>query len=161
MEYNNSLEPKRMLSFNDYMRQASEDRPTEEVSRKSNIKVTRVENEEDDTESTELSDNNDNNSDQEDSRDDTSNDDPDRQGAIRTVEGAHLVYKRQSEDGTYEELWIYRENDDFHNEIEIKRAIVAGTDIEVDDIKDEESEQKVEMWAAGNIQMIKLSNLQN
>ena len=31
-------------------------------------------------------------------------DDPDRQGLIRTVKGAHLVYKRKQEDGTYDEL---------------------------------------------------------
>ena len=45
--------------------------------------------------------------------------DPNRSGIIRTVNNAHLVYKRQSETGTFEELWIYNIHDKMHDDLDV------------------------------------------
>jgi len=86
--------------------------------------------------------------------------DPDRQGLIRVVPGAHLVYKRVDEDGTFEELWIYNIPDsELESELEIRRAILAGTDIPRGKTQTEDGVQSYEMWTAGNAQMVKISGL--
>jgi len=86
--------------------------------------------------------------------------DPDKMGLIRFVKGAHLVFKRQAEDGTYEELWIYQI--DRHNSgSKIKKAILAGTDIDLDTEQSEDGKQSCEMWTVGNAQMVKIEGLPN
>ncbi len=86
-------------------------------------------------------------------------DDPDRQGLIRVVPNAHLIYKRASEDGTYEELWIFNTGEQFDEELNIRRAILAGTDIEMNKMASKDGSQSYEMWNAGNAQMIKITGL--
>lgn len=86
---------------------------------------------------------------------------PDRQGIIRTVEDAHLVYKRQQEDGTFEELWIYNVGDKLQNEVDIRRDILAGTDIPAKKTRTSDGQQSYEMWTAGNAQMILIRGLPN
>lgn len=79
--------------------------------------------------------------------------DPDRQGLIRTVKGAHLVYKRETEDGTFEELWVYNSND-MRQESETKRAILSGTDIPPNKLTSPDGSQSFELWASGNVEMM-------
>ena len=86
-------------------------------------------------------------------------DDPDRQGLIRVVPGAHLVYKRADEEGTFEELWIYNTSDKFDDELETRRAILAGTDIEMNKMKSKDGSQSYELWNAGNAQLLKITGL--
>lgn len=86
--------------------------------------------------------------------------DPDRQGLIRVVPGAHLVYKRVNEEGTFEELWIYNiPENDLNGELEIRRAIIAGTDIPRNKTQSEDGVQSYELWTAGNAQLIKIVGL--
>lgn len=93
--------------------------------------------------------------------DNEDNSDPDRQGLIRRVPGAHLVYKRQSETGTFEELWIYECPAEMKDEISIKTAILAGTDVDSSTGKSEDGEQTYELWNAGNAQMMLIQGLPN
>lgn len=78
----------------------------------------------------------------------------------RTVKGSHLVYKRATEEGSYEELWIYQ-TDNIKNDQTIMKAILAGTDIPAGKMKSEDGMQSYEMWSAGNAQMIKIEGLPN
>lgn len=89
----------------------------------------------------------------------TEPEDPNRQGMIRTVKGAHLVYKREVEDGTYEELWIYNSST-LRDEIVIRKAILAGTDIPVNKSQSPDGSQSYEMWAVGNAEMVLVKGLQ-
>ena len=86
------------------------------------------------------------------------NADPDRQGMIRTVKGAHLVYKRQSESGTYDELWVYNTTD-MRTEMETKRAILSGTDIPTTQTQSPDGEQSYQIWSTGNVQMLQIVGL--
>ena len=88
-------------------------------------------------------------------------DDPDYQGAVRTVPSAHLVYKRQLEDGTFDELWQYNLGDDFKKELKIRRAIIAGTDIPINKMRSPDNTQSYELWTIGNGQMLKVKGLPN
>lgn len=87
--------------------------------------------------------------------------DPDFQGDIRTVTGANLVYKRKTEEGNYEELWIYKVGDDVQKEVTIRRAILAGTDIVPSQRESEDGTQEAETTTLGNVQYLKISGLPN
>jgi len=87
--------------------------------------------------------------------------DPNYQGEIRTVTGANLVYKRQDDGGTYEELWIYNVGDDVKAEVQIRRAILAGTDILPSSRESEDGSQQADTYTVGNVQFLKLSGLPN
>jgi hypothetical protein len=87
--------------------------------------------------------------------------DPDKQGIIRVVKGAHLVYKRETEDGTYEELWVYKTGNPTRDEYKIRKDILAGTDIAFDKMSSEDNAQTYELWTSGNVQMIKIDGLPN
>ena len=87
--------------------------------------------------------------------------DPDYQGNIRTVTGANLVYKRKQEDGNYEELWIYNVGDDVKKEMQIRRAILAGTDIAPNQRESEDGTQHEETSTLGNVQYLKVTGLPN
>lgn len=91
---------------------------------------------------------------------DQTTEDPDRQGLIRTVKGAHLVYKRQIEDGTYEELWQYNIGS-MRDELEVRKAILAGTDIPTNKTRSEDGSQTYKLWTAGNAELLVISGLQN
>jgi hypothetical protein len=90
---------------------------------------------------------------------DDEQDDPDRQGLIRVVPNAHLVYKRAAEDGTFEELWIYNTGDSFEPELETRRAILAGTDIPMNSMTSQDGNQAYVLWTAGNAQMLHITGL--
>ena len=89
------------------------------------------------------------------------NQDPNKQGIIRKVKNAHLVFKRQNEEGTYEELWVYKSGDKLDKEMEIRRDILAGTDIPQNSSKSKDGSQTYDLWSVGNIQFLHISGLPN
>lgn len=91
---------------------------------------------------------------------DKTTEDPDRQGLVRKVKGAHLVYKRQIEDGTYEELWIYNSGN-LRDELDVRKAVLAGTDIPTTKTTSPDGAQKYELWSAGNAEMLQIKGLPN
>lgn len=86
--------------------------------------------------------------------------DPNRQGVVRTVKGAHMVYKRQTEDGTYEELWIYNIGN-MRDELQVRKAILAGTDIPTNKTVSPDGSQQYELWSAGNAEVLQIKGLPN
>ncbi len=90
-----------------------------------------------------------------------SNDDPDKQGLIRTIPNAHLVYKRQGEDSTYEELWMYEIKKGMRDEYDIRNDILAGTDIPPKGTKSPDGSQSYDMWTAGDMQLLQIVGLPN
>jgi hypothetical protein len=86
--------------------------------------------------------------------------DPNRAGVIRNVKGAHLIYKREIEDGSYEEMWIFNSGE-FKKDIEIKKAIIAGTDIPSHSTRSPDGSQELKMWSAGNADIMVLTGLAN
>ncbi len=84
---------------------------------------------------------------------------PDFQGAIRTVRGANLVYKRKTEDGNFEELWIYNIGKDIKKETQIRRAILAGTDIDPSSQESDDGEQRADTTTTGNVQFLHITGL--
>ena len=87
--------------------------------------------------------------------------DPGRAGLIRTVDNAHLVYKRQEEDGTFEELWVYNVGDQLNDELTIRRAILAGTDIPQGKTRSEDGTQSYTVTTMGNAQLVHIIGLPN
>lgn len=83
---------------------------------------------------------------------------PNRAGVIRHVAGAHLVYKRETGDGTYEEMWIYNSGD-FKKDLTTKKDIVSGTDIPATSTTSPDGSQQLTMWSAGNATVIKITGL--
>lgn len=84
--------------------------------------------------------------------DDVSNgaDDPDRQGEIRHVTNAHLVFKRKDERNQFTELWIYKENALQKKTNKTYDAIIAGTDIPRGQRTSEDGSQTVSVWEIGS-----------
>lgn len=88
-------------------------------------------------------------------------DNPNKQGIIRRVDGSHLVYKRQSEDGTFEELWIYNISKDLKNELSVRSKILAGTDIPPNRTKSPDRKQSYTLTTLGNAQYLHIKGLPN
>lgn len=87
---------------------------------------------------------------------------PDKQGMIRVVKGAHLVYKRKSPDGFYEELWMFNIGKDAQrDEMEVRSEILSGTDIPESSTRSEDGAQYYELRTSGNGQMMKIVGLPN
>ena len=87
--------------------------------------------------------------------------DMDRQGVIRTAPNAHLIYKRQNEEGNYDELWIYNTGADMKDELEIRRNILAGTDIPTSRTKSDDGTQIYTLASMGNAQYLQIRGLPN
>jgi hypothetical protein len=87
--------------------------------------------------------------------------DDDKQGIIRTIKNAHLLYKRQDGDGTYVELWVYNISKGIHDEFKIRNAILDGTDIETKTGASPDNKQKFELWTIGERQFIQITGLPN
>jgi len=87
--------------------------------------------------------------------------DPKRAGVIRVVDNAHLVYKKQSENGTYEELWIYNIRNNTNDELKIRRDILAGTDIPPQKTRSPDGVQTYISSTIGNAQMLEIKGLPN
>ncbi len=87
-------------------------------------------------------------------------DDQDRQGNVHYVKDAHLVYRRKQEDGTFEEMWIYNVGDEAARKPDdIIRDILAGTDIDDNQISSEDGAQEYTLWTVGNGQILKITGL--
>jgi len=86
--------------------------------------------------------------------------DPDRQGTIRAVKKAHLVYKRESGDGGFEELWVYNVGT-MKDELETRKAILAGTDIPPGKTTSPDGTQTYSIWSTGNAEMLSIKGLPN
>ena len=86
-------------------------------------------------------------------------DDPNRQGVIRYVDNAHLVFKRQNEKGTFDELWVYNIGDNINDELQIRRNILAGTDIPPQKTQSQNGSQSYTLTTLGNGQLLYISNL--
>jgi len=85
-----------------------------------------------------------------------------RQGLIRTVKGAHLVYKHQNETDRYDELWVYKtKNNGVFQDLDIKNDILSGTDIPINSAKSEDGEQEYDIWHSGDTVFLKIFNLPN
>lgn len=78
----------------------------------------------------------------------------------RYVKGAHLVYKRATEDGNFEEMWVYR-LDDMKQGLQTRRAILNGTDIDPTTNQSADGSQYAESFIAGNAQIIRIVGLPN
>lgn len=87
------------------------------------------------------------------------NDDPDDLGVIRTIPNAHLVYKRRNDEGTFDELWVYNTTDKIQDEIDIKRAILSGTDIPKGSTKSQDGSQQASLTTLGNGQLLFITGL--
>lgn len=83
------------------------------------------------------------------------------QGSIRNVPGAMLVYKRQAEDSTYEELWIYNVGRDIKYETKLRRAILNGTDISPQTGYSGDRKQTSKIYSIGNVQYLNIFGLPN
>lgn len=92
---------------------------------------------------------------------DKSTEDPNKAGLIRKVKGAHLVYKREQPDGRFEELWIFNSSDAVKQSMDIRSAIIAGTDIPVNKTSSPDGEQSYQLWTAGNAEILNIVGLQN
>jgi hypothetical protein len=90
-----------------------------------------------------------------------SEEDPDRQGTIRSVKGAKLIFKRQQPDGTFAEMWAYNVGQGLHETLGIKRAILAGTDIPENHFQSPDGQQRYKIVTMGNAQLIKIEGLPN
>lgn len=84
-----------------------------------------------------------------------------KEGVVRKVKWAHLVHKKLEADGTYNELWVYEvgSKDRFRDELEIRKDILAGTDIPVNKTKSPDGSQHYELWSIGNVQMMNIKGL--
>lgn len=91
--------------------------------------------------------------------------DPNKEGpSIRHVDGAHLVYKRENPQGTFDELWVYKITDggeEIRNELKIRRDILNGTDILPNKYSSEDGTQKLEIVTIGNAQLLRISGMPN
>lgn len=85
--------------------------------------------------------------------------DADFQGEIRTVRGANLVFKRKTEDGNFEELWIYNVGNDIKRETQVRRAILAGTDVDPGSQESKDGSQRAESSTTGNVQFLHIIGL--
>lgn len=83
----------------------------------------------------------------------------DFQGEIRTVRGANLVFKRKMDDGNFEELWIYNVGNDIKRETQIRRAILAGTDIDPGAQESKDGQQRANTSTTGNVQFLHIIGL--
>jgi hypothetical protein len=82
-------------------------------------------------------------------------------GLIRSVAGANLVFKKEEPDGNYNELWIYNVGDDSFKESKIRKAILAGTDIDPYSMSSGDEKQKAQTYTLGNVQFLEISGLPN
>lgn len=87
--------------------------------------------------------------------------DPNRQGLIRTVKGAHLVYKRKNEEGTFDELWVFGTGGDMEGSLKVRRDILAGTDIPPRATKSQNGAQSYTLKTLGNGQILHIKGLPN
>lgn len=116
-------------------------------------------NDNEDDRSTQIDSQDQNNLSDEEASQEPSSDDPDYQGNIRTVTGAELVYKRQDQNGTYDELWILTIGKDAEAENNIRKSILSGTAIDPNTQQSDDGTQNASTTTMGNIQFIEITGL--
>lgn len=81
-------------------------------------------------------------------------------GLIRSVDDAHLVYKRKNSTDRYDELWMYfLKHDNKFQDFKLKKNILAGTDIPSNAQSSADGVQTYELWYVGNIGFLHVINL--
>lgn len=85
---------------------------------------------------------------------------PNKEGLLRTVRGAYLVYKRATAEGNFEELWVYNMGN-VKTQTHIRNAILAGTDIDPITLRSPTNDQTAELWSKGNVQYLYVNGLPN
>lgn len=85
---------------------------------------------------------------------------PDKEGLIRTVRGAYLVYKRATAESNFEELWLYNMGN-VKTQTHVRNAILAGTDIDPITLRSPTNDQTAEVWSKGNVQYLHVNGLPN
>lgn len=83
------------------------------------------------------------------------------EGIIRNVKGAYLVKKVKKPDDTYEELWVYNVGQGIHSDTKIRKAILAGTDIDPTKHRSEDGSQEAAIFTMGNVQFLEITGLPN
>lgn len=93
---------------------------------------------------------------------DAATENPNKQGVIRSVPGAELVYKRREGAGseTYEELWRFTIAK-MQDAIKMRGAILSGTDIPVHNTQSPDGTQSVSTWNPGNVCLLHIKGLPN
>jgi len=86
---------------------------------------------------------------------------PDKQGVLRKIQNAHLIYKRQDVDSTYTELWTYDIQKGVKDEFNIRNAILNGTDIDHKTGSSPDNIQRYELWTSNNRQFMQITGLPN
>lgn len=89
----------------------------------------------------------------------SSEEDDDRQGSLRSVKGARLTFKRQMPDGTFQEMWIFNVGETLKDSLQVKRAILSGTDIPENQFESADGKQRYKIVTLGNAQIIKIEGL--
>jgi len=99
--------------------------------------------------------------DKDDKHDKEKKENPDKQGVLRKIQYAHLIYKRQDVDGTYTELWTYDIQKGVKDEFNIRNAILNGTDIDHKTGSSPDNVQRYELWTSNNRQFMQITGLPN
>lgn len=81
------------------------------------------------------------------------------EGIVRAVKGAYLVSKKQQPDDTYTEIWVYNTGKDYKSEAEVRKSILAGTDIDPTKNFSEDGSQEAVIDSVGNVQYITLTGM--
>lgn len=83
-------------------------------------------------------------------------------GTSRYVKGAHLIFKRQVDTASFDELWIYSIDPEAPEQAgQILKAILAGTDIQDNKTRSDDGSQSYSLWTAGNAQYVHITGLSN
>lgn len=83
------------------------------------------------------------------------------QGNVRSIPGTFLVYKREAEDSTFEELWLYNVGKDIKHEMKLRRAILSGTDISPQTGRSKDGKQTAKITSLGNVQFLNVFGVPN
>lgn len=80
-------------------------------------------------------------------------------GIVRAVKGAYLVSKKRQPDETFTEVWVYNTGKNHKAEAEIRKSIIAGTDIDPIKNYSEDGSQSAMLDTIGNVQYMTLIGL--
>ena len=80
-------------------------------------------------------------------------------GVVRTVKGAYLVSKDKAPDATFTEVWIYNVGDKYEEEANIRKSILAATDIDPSKNFSEDGSQEAHLKTVGNVQFLTITGL--
>lgn len=84
---------------------------------------------------------------------------PKYEGTVRAVKGAYLVSRKEQADETFTEIWIYNVGKDFDSESNVRKAILAGTDVDPTKNVSEDGTQEAVLKSIGNVQFLTVTGL--